>query len=89
MRDRPNYLVPSPSTGQQGFQSVSTEISVLYRVGLTDAAALQSVYSVADPESLIKEAASRLVLRYFNSRTLDDGAGRAARERRRHRCARR
>ena len=44
-----NYLVPSPGTGQQGFQSVSTEISVLYRVGLTDAAALQSVYEVADP----------------------------------------
>jgi regulator of protease activity HflC (stomatin/prohibitin superfamily) len=65
-----NYLVPSPGTGQQGFQSVSTEISVLYRVGLTDEAALQSVYSVADPESLIEQAGSRIVLRYFNSRTL-------------------
>ncbi|HEV2701479.1 MAG TPA: SPFH domain-containing protein, partial [Steroidobacteraceae bacterium] len=65
-----NYLVPSPGTGQQGFQSVSTEISVLYRVGLTDEAALRSVYSVADPASLIEEAGSRIVLRYFNSRTL-------------------
>jgi regulator of protease activity HflC (stomatin/prohibitin superfamily) len=65
-----NYLVPSPGTGQQGFQSVSTEISVLYRVGLTDPAALQSVYEVADPESLIREAGSRVVLRFFNSRTL-------------------
>ena len=66
-----DYLVPSPGTGEQGFQSVSTEISVLYRVGLTDAAALQSVYTVADPESLVREAAGRLVLRFFNSRTLD------------------
>ena len=65
-----NYLVPSPGTGQQGFQSVSTEISVLYRVGLTDDAALQSVYEVADPDSLIREAGSRIVLRFFNSRTL-------------------
>jgi regulator of protease activity HflC (stomatin/prohibitin superfamily) len=65
-----NYLVASAGTGQQGFQSVSTEISVLYRVGLTDAAALQSVYEVADPESLIREAGSRIVLRFFNSRTL-------------------
>jgi regulator of protease activity HflC (stomatin/prohibitin superfamily) len=65
------YLVASQSTGVQGFQTVSTEISVLYRVGLTDAAALQSVYSVADPETLVKEAASRLVVRYFNSRTLE------------------
>jgi regulator of protease activity HflC (stomatin/prohibitin superfamily) len=65
------YLVASASTGLQGFQTVSTEISVLYRVGLSDAQALQSVYTVADPETLVKEAASRLVLRYFNSRTLD------------------
>jgi regulator of protease activity HflC (stomatin/prohibitin superfamily) len=65
-----DYLVPSPGTGQQGFQSVSTEIYVLYRVGLSDNDALQSVYSVADPESLIEEAGSRIVLRYFNSRTL-------------------
>ncbi|HTW38511.1 MAG TPA: SPFH domain-containing protein [Steroidobacteraceae bacterium] len=69
--DQAHYLVPSAGTAQQSFQSVSTEIYVLYRVGLSDAAALQSVYTVADPESLIKEAASRLVLRYFNSRTLD------------------
>ena len=70
-----NYLVPSVGTGQQGFQSVSTEISVLYRVGLTDNAALDSVYTVAQPESLIREAASRLVLRYFNSRTLETVLG--------------
>jgi regulator of protease activity HflC (stomatin/prohibitin superfamily) len=66
-----NYLVPSRGTGQEGFQSVSTEISVLYRVGLSDQAARESVYTVADPESLIRESASRLVLRYFNSRELD------------------
>jgi regulator of protease activity HflC (stomatin/prohibitin superfamily) len=66
-----NYLVPSPGTGQQGFQSISTEISVLYRVGLTDQAALQSVYSVSDPAQLVKSVANRLVLQYFNSRTLD------------------
>jgi regulator of protease activity HflC (stomatin/prohibitin superfamily) len=65
------YLVASTSTGLQGFQTVSTEISVLYRVGLTDADARHSVYSIAEPETLIKEAASRLVLRYFNSRTLE------------------
>jgi regulator of protease activity HflC (stomatin/prohibitin superfamily) len=65
------YLVPSPSTGLQGFQTVSTEISVLYRVGLSDNAALHSVYNVADPEALVKEAGSRLVLRYFTSRTLE------------------
>ena len=57
----------APGTGPQGFQSIATEIRVLYRVGLTDSAALQSVYSVADPQSLIRDDAGRLVLRFFNS----------------------
>jgi regulator of protease activity HflC (stomatin/prohibitin superfamily) len=72
-----NYLVPSPSTGtgQQGFQIVSTEISVLYRVGLGDSQALESVYTVARPQELVREAAGRLVLRYFNSRTLETVLG--------------
>lgn len=69
--DQAHYLVASEGTGEQGFQSVDTEIYVLYRVGLTDGAALSSIYTVSDPESLVREAASRLVLRYFNSRTLD------------------
>jgi len=69
--DQAHYLVPSAGTAEQSFQSVSTEIYVLYRVGLTDSAALQSVYTVAQPASLIRDVASRLVLRYFNSRTLD------------------
>ena len=73
--DQAHYLVPSPGTGAQSFQSVATEIYVLYRVGLTDAAAEQSLYTVADPESLIKASASSLVLRYFNSRTLDEVIG--------------
>jgi len=73
--DQAHYLVPSTGTGPQGFQSVDTEIHVLYRVGLSDSAALQSVYAVNDPESLIKDEASRLVLRFFNSRTLDEVIG--------------
>jgi regulator of protease activity HflC (stomatin/prohibitin superfamily) len=66
-----NYLVPSPGMGQNGFQSVSTEITVLYRVGLTDDDALEYVYSVSDPAALVKSVADRLVLQFFNSRTLD------------------
>jgi regulator of protease activity HflC (stomatin/prohibitin superfamily) len=65
------YLVASPSTGQQGFQAVSAEIRVLYRIGLTDAQALQSIYGVANPEALVKEAASQQVAQYFASHTLD------------------
>ncbi|HEX5420405.1 MAG TPA: SPFH domain-containing protein, partial [Gammaproteobacteria bacterium] len=73
--DQAHYLVPSEGAGKQSFQSVATEIHVLYRVGLTDAAARQSLYSVADPEALIRDDASQLVLRYFNSRTLEQVIG--------------
>ena len=73
--DQAHYLVPSAGTGTESFQSVATEIYVLYRVGLTDSAAKESVYTVANPESLIKAAAGRLVLRYFNSRTLEEVIG--------------
>ncbi len=74
-----HYLIASVGSGQQGFQSIATEISVLYRVGLSDEAALQSNYAVADPESLIRQAGSRMALRYFNSRTLEAVLG-ASRE---------
>ena len=73
--DQAHYLVASQGTGEQGFESVSTEIYVLYRVGLTNNAALQSIYTVADPADLVRESASRLVLRYFNSRTLEEVLG--------------
>jgi regulator of protease activity HflC (stomatin/prohibitin superfamily) len=69
--DQAQYLVPSLGTGEQGFQSVDTEIFVLYRVGLTDRAALESLYTVADPQSLVRDVANRVVLRYFNTRTLE------------------
>jgi regulator of protease activity HflC (stomatin/prohibitin superfamily) len=69
--DQAQYLVPSRGTGEQGFQSVDTEIFVLYRVGLTDRAALESLYAVADPRMLVREVANRAVLRYFDTRTLE------------------
>ena len=69
------YLVPSAGTGPEGFQEIATEIRVLYRVGLSDSAALQSVYTVADPESLIRDEAGRLVLRFFSSRKLETVIG--------------
>ncbi len=69
------YLVASQSADQQGFQAVTAEIRVQYRIGLTDAQALQSVYGVADSTTLVKEAANRLVGQYFASHTLDSVLG--------------
>ena len=69
--DEAHYLVASLSRGQQGFQAVSTEIHVLYRTGLTNQDALNFTYGAADPETLVRETAGRLVLNYFDSHTLD------------------
>jgi regulator of protease activity HflC (stomatin/prohibitin superfamily) len=65
------YLVASQSGGQQNFQVVTAEIQVVYRIGLTDTAALQAVYGAVDQEALVREAAGQLLVRYFNSRTVD------------------
>jgi regulator of protease activity HflC (stomatin/prohibitin superfamily) len=71
-----HYLVPSQSDGQQGFQEVvATEILVLYRTGLTQAAAWQSVYGAASQPEIVKGEADRLAIRYFSSHTLDDVMG--------------
>jgi regulator of protease activity HflC (stomatin/prohibitin superfamily) len=65
------YLVASQSGGQQNFQVVSADIRVVYRTGLTDQDALQAVYGAVDQDALVKEAAGQLLVRYFNSRTID------------------
>ena len=69
------YLVASQTEGQQGFQVVNAEIRVLYRTGLTNAAAWQSVYGSSDQQAVVKEEASRLATRYFSSHTLDEVMG--------------
>lgn len=69
------YLVGSQTSGQQGFQVVDAEIRVLYRTGLTDAAAWQSVYGSSDQLAVVKQEASRLATRYFSSHTLDQVMG--------------
>ena len=69
------YLVGSQTGGQQGFQVVDAEIRVLYRTGLTDAAAWESVYGSDDQEAVVKQEASRLATRYFSSHTLDQVMG--------------
>ncbi len=70
------YLVASENgVGTQGFQTVSAEVRVLYRTGLTDNDALQSVYGTADPLTLVSQAGSRVVSTFFASHTLDQVMG--------------
>jgi regulator of protease activity HflC (stomatin/prohibitin superfamily) len=69
------YLIASRSNGAETFQSVSAEIRVAWRTGLTDADALRAAYAVDDPEALVRASASRLVSRFFAGRTLADAMG--------------
>ena len=73
-------LIASAANGRESFQSVSADLRILYRVGLTDDAALRAAYASANPETLVRGAAGRAVADYFVGRTLDQvlGADRAA-----------
>lgn len=65
-----SYLVASESRGQQSFQSVAVDIRLIYRIGLSDAAALQAAYRVEDPDRLVRAAAGQRLARYFAGHTL-------------------
>jgi regulator of protease activity HflC (stomatin/prohibitin superfamily) len=64
------YLIASADNGQQGFQVVDIDIRLIYRIGLSDAASLNTAYQVEAPEALVRAAASRLLARYFAAHTL-------------------
>ena len=60
---------------KQSFQIVSADIKVRYRIGMTDRDALFAAYRVADPSSLLRAAASRVMATFFSGRTLDTVLG--------------
>jgi regulator of protease activity HflC (stomatin/prohibitin superfamily) len=64
-------VIASDANNRQSFQSVSADLRVLYRVGLTDEAAIQAAYAIAAPEDLVRAAAGRVTAAYFAARTLD------------------
>jgi regulator of protease activity HflC (stomatin/prohibitin superfamily) len=63
--------IASASGAKQSFQSVSADIRLLYRVGLSDAQAVAASYSTADPEALVQAVGGRVVAAYYADRTLD------------------
>jgi regulator of protease activity HflC (stomatin/prohibitin superfamily) len=71
-----SYLIASQAAnGQQTFQIADADLRVVYRVGLTDADALNAAYRVADPETLIMASTGQLLVRYFARYTLPDVIG--------------
>lgn len=70
-----SYLVASKSNGRQNFEVINIDLRVLYRIGLSDAAAQEVTYNVAFPEGIIQAAAGRMLARYFARYTVLDVLG--------------
>jgi len=70
-----SYLIASQSRGQQSFQVADADLRIVYRIGLTDEAALAATYSVDSPETIIRAIAAQQLIHYFARTTLDEVLG--------------
>jgi regulator of protease activity HflC (stomatin/prohibitin superfamily) len=70
-----SYLVASNRNGRETFEVVNIDIQILYRIGLSDQAAYDALYSTDNPEALIRAAAGRMLARYFARYTIPDVLG--------------
>ncbi|QHD09930.1 protease modulator HflK [Pseudomonas sp. R76] len=68
-------VIASSSGDKQSFQIVNMDVRFVYRIGLTDKAALAATYNSADVPTLIRSTASRILVHDFASRTLDELLG--------------
>jgi regulator of protease activity HflC (stomatin/prohibitin superfamily) len=66
-----SQVIASSRGEQQSFQIVNMDVRFVYRIGLTDQAALDATYNSADVPTLIRSTASRILVHDFASRTLD------------------
>ena len=70
-----SQVIASGSGDKQSFQIVNMDIRFVYRIGLSDDAAMAATYNSADIPSLIRSTASRILVHDFASRTLDELLG--------------
>ncbi|RON05701.1 hypothetical protein BK659_21600 [Pseudomonas brassicacearum] len=66
-----SQVIASSSNDKQSFQIVNMDVRFVYRIGLSDQAALAATYNSADVPTLIRSTASRILVHDFASRTLD------------------
>jgi regulator of protease activity HflC (stomatin/prohibitin superfamily) len=65
------YLIASEEAGEQGFQIVDVDLRLIWRIGLSDEAALQAVANDADPGLLVRSVCRQILLRNFANRSLE------------------
>lgn len=66
-----SQVIASSRADKQSFQIVNMDVRFVYRIGLTDQAAMAATYNSADIPTLIRSTASRILVHDFASRTLD------------------
>ncbi|NEI74362.1 protease modulator HflK [Rhizobium lusitanum] len=67
-----SQLIASGTGGGQSFQIVNMDVRFVYRIGLSDQAAMKAAYRVADLPALIESTANRVLVHDFARRTLTD-----------------
>jgi len=67
-----SQVIASGTSGGQGFQIVNMDVRFVYRIGLSDEAAMKAAYRVADLPALIESTANRVLVHDFARRTLND-----------------
>lgn len=66
-----SQVIASSRADKQSFQIVNMDVRFVYRIGLSDQAALAATYNSADVPTLIRSTASRILVHDFASQTLD------------------
>jgi regulator of protease activity HflC (stomatin/prohibitin superfamily) len=70
-----SQVIASAANDRQSFQVVNMDVRFVYRIGLSDQAALAATYHSADITKLLRSTASRVLVHQFAGRTLDDLLG--------------
>jgi regulator of protease activity HflC (stomatin/prohibitin superfamily) len=76
-RSEKSQVIASASGAKQSFQVVNMDVRFVYRIGLSDEAALAATYNSADVPALIRSTASRVLVHELAARELDDMLGEA------------
>ena len=64
-------MIAGADGGRQGFQIVNMDVRFIYRIGMSDAAALAATYQSTDIAQLLRSVANRVLVHDFAGRSLD------------------
>ncbi|WP_397450681.1 protease modulator HflK [Pseudomonas sp. NA-150] len=70
-----SQVIASSAGDKQSFQIINMDVRFVYRIGLSDQAAMAATYNSADVPTLIRSTASRILVHDFATRTLDELLG--------------